>query len=189
MTNHAVIVGYSGYEHFKPLDGVISTADCFRSMLSYRVDGSGVFDSVDQIIDEEPGQVNDKLSDIFAKVQKQDRVALILIGHGMVWGGDPSLRLASHLAKPEAENEAHWLTVSSIANKLEASTDADRLLILDCCGAGFYDLEGLRLKAGLLKTRRFLRWMPDWIRTRLQTKHFLRGYGQVWGARSAKSRP
>ena len=144
MTNRAVIVGYSKYDHFEPLDGVTATVDCFESMLSYCFEEQGVFDAVEKLIDEEPGYVNDKIDEIFSQVEPRDRTSLILIGHGKVWSDEsPSLKLASHLAKPEAENEAHWLTVGNLASKLEGSTSADRLMLLDCCGAGFYDLQSL----------------------------------------------
>lgn len=147
MRNSAVIVGYSGYEHFEPLEGVIATVKCFESMLSYCFDDHGLFDTVETLIDEEPGYVNDKLDEVFSRVGTNDRVSLILIGHGKVWTDElPSLKLASHLAKPEAENEAHWLTVGNLANKLEASTSADRLMLLDCCNAGYYDLQSLAVE-------------------------------------------
>ncbi len=145
MTNYAMIVGYSKYQHFEPLPGIEATTELISAILSYKKDEYGVFDEISKpLLDKTPSEVETELNELCEKLQPEDRIALVLIGHGKVWGNEnPELRIATHTADREGRVEANWLNVTSLIQKLDSAEVADRLVVLDCCGAGFVKLQNV----------------------------------------------
>ena len=120
--NHALIIGFSEFNHFDDLPNVESTTRAWKRMLAISRGRSRVFDEIHgPWLNLEPVKVNERLVDFLNKLALGDRLVVFLVGHGAIIGDEkrPLLALPSREADPNNFIDEHWLKVPAIIARLE----------------------------------------------------------------------